>query len=81
MLPKWIDAYMPPMGRCSLCGSQDARHRITDAAWQSLQAGESVSTVAKEYALPVEMVQRLQALKRPPSARTRPYSEHSFGIL
>ena len=66
-LPKWVDAYMPPRGRCLVCGAPDARHRVTDAAWEALRAGDSMPVVAEEYGLPLEMVRRLFMLKRPPS--------------
>ena len=52
-----------------MCGGPDARHRVTDAAWQALRAGESMPDVAEDYGLPLEMVRRLFVLSRPPSPR------------
>ena len=66
MLPKWIDAEMPFRGPCEVCGGPDARHRVTDAIWEYVNAGEWIEDAAAEYGVSEQFVARLAGLTRPP---------------
>lgn len=57
--PKWLDKHLPPRGPCALCGGPDARHRVVDSIRDSVKAGDSIASVARDFELPVSFVRRL----------------------
>ena len=65
-LPKWIDAEMPFRGPCGFCGSPDARHRVTDAIWGAIKAGDPVKGVAYDYVVSEAFAERLGRRKTCP---------------
>lgn len=54
-----IDRYFPPCGRCEICGHSDARHRIFDAMCGMASAGDSATSIAENYKVPVEVVKAI----------------------
>lgn len=56
-----IDQEMPYRGACGMCGSSDARHRVLDAVTERARAGDSLASLAADYNLSVELLERLAA--------------------
>jgi hypothetical protein len=63
-IPKWVDEFVPPRGRCGICGGPDARHRLLDNIRGQVKAGEPMEDVATDFEVPLELVQRICKLKR-----------------
>ncbi len=57
-----LDASFPPRGPCAACNGPDARHRLFDELLGRWQAGDSLESLAVEYAVTrasIEIVLRL----------------------
>ena len=54
--PDVVQAVMPFVGMCALCGAPDARHRMYDAIVGRYDAGESIVDLSADYHLDEEVV-------------------------
>jgi hypothetical protein len=60
-VPDWVTPVLGPGGPCLICGvpGADQRHRVLDAIVDMVQAGEDPESVADDYGVPVEFVDRV----------------------
>jgi hypothetical protein len=57
-----LDTWFPELGPCGICGSGlDQRHRVLDAIYDRVAAGETPDEVAADYHVPVEAVETIMA--------------------
>lgn len=54
-----IDQYIPYRGKCAICGSDDARHRIFDMIYGFYTVNENMEDIAAEYGYPVEVIEEI----------------------